>query len=103
MTALVLRIKFPSSYPLIYKTLRVDGSLSVSEAVQFIADSVNVQNLLLGSEGLYVPEENLWLDDNQQLSHYGMIQDVEHVEFKTRSVDIIPTPRKAKGGCCIML
>jgi len=85
MAALVLRIKFPPTYPLIYKTLRVDANFTVAEAVKFIADTVNVQSLLLGSEGLYVPDEKRWLDDEQPLSSYESLQDVEHIEFKDRN------------------
>lgn len=61
MAALVLRIKFPITYPLIYKTLRVDANLSVKEAIRYVAETVNVTSLLKGTEGLYVPDEKRWL------------------------------------------
>src|SRR3546814_7239961 len=57
MAALVLRIKFPRTYPLIYKTLRVDANFTTKEGVAFIAETVNVKSLLTGNEGLYVPDE----------------------------------------------
>ncbi len=75
MAALVLRIKFPVTYPLIYKTLRVDANFTVKEAVLFIAETVNVSSLLRGSEGLWIPDEQSWLDDNTTLSHYTSLQD----------------------------
>ena len=75
MAALVLRIKFPNTYPLIYKTLRIDANLTVSESINYIAETVNVTNLLTGSEGLYEPDEG-WLDDNVPLSDYESLQDV---------------------------
>eukprot|EP01126_Amoeba_proteus_P023666 TRINITY_DN23754_c0_g2_i1.p1 TRINITY_DN23754_c0_g2~~TRINITY_DN23754_c0_g2_i1.p1 ORF type:complete len:107 (-),score=11.71 TRINITY_DN23754_c0_g2_i1:113-433(-) len=84
MAALVLRIKFPVTYPLIYKTLRVDANFTVKEAVQFIAETVNVTTLLTGSEGLFVPDEGTWLDDQTPLSNYSSLQDAEHIEFKDR-------------------
>jgi hypothetical protein len=75
MAALVLRIKFPVTYPLIYKTLRVDANFTVKEAVKFIAETVNVSGLLVGTEGLYVPDEAQWLDDNTILSTYKTLQE----------------------------
>lgn len=76
MAALVLRIKFPMTYPLIYKTLRVDANFTTKEAVKFIAETVNVANLLNGNEGLYLPDEKRWLDDSTPLSTYESLQDV---------------------------
>lgn len=76
MAALVLRIKFPMTYPLIYKTLRVDANFTTKEAVKFIAETVNVANLLNGNEGLYLPDEKRWLDDSTPLSTYDSLQDV---------------------------
>jgi hypothetical protein len=75
MAALVLRIKFPVTYPLIYKTLRVDANFTVHQAVRFIAETVNVTGLLVGSEGLYIPDEAQWLDDNTILSTYKTLQE----------------------------
>lgn len=81
MAALVLRIKFPMTYPLIYKTLRVDANFTTAEAVKFIAETVNVTSLLRGTEGLYVPDEKKWLDDNTPLSQYDSLQDVVRCVF----------------------
>jgi len=104
MAALVLRIKFPMTYPLIYKTLRVDANFTTSEAVKFIAETVNVTSLLRGTEGLYVPDEKKWLDDNTPLSQYDSLQDVEHIEFKDKNGpadDNDPGPQDK--ACCIIL
>lgn len=79
MAALVLRIKFPPTYPLIYKTLRVDAKFTSKEAVRFIADTVNVTSLLQGSEGLYIPDEKRWLDDATPLTAYDSLQDVVRI------------------------
>jgi len=105
MAALVLRIKFPVTYPLIYKTLRVDANFTTSEAVKFIAETVNVTPLLTGSEGLFVPDEKRWLDDNTTLSEYDSLQDVEHIEFRDKNDNI---DNGGDGGgtdkpCCILL
>jgi hypothetical protein len=107
MTALVLRIKFPPTYPLIYKTLRVDSKMTVAEAVKYIATTVNVTQLLVGSEGLYVPDEKRWLDDNQPLSAYESLQDVEHIEFKDKNAPDPEPPKTEKkndenNGCCVI-
>lgn len=63
-------------YPLIYKTLRVDATFNAKQAVRFIADTVNVTSLLVGTEGLYIPDEKRWLDDDTPLSSYESLQDV---------------------------
>eukprot|EP01121_Diplochlamys_sp_Union-15-3_P005087 TRINITY_DN1536_c0_g2_i1.p1 TRINITY_DN1536_c0_g2~~TRINITY_DN1536_c0_g2_i1.p1 ORF type:complete len:115 (-),score=28.29 TRINITY_DN1536_c0_g2_i1:14-316(-) len=97
MAALVLRIKFPSDYPLIYKTLRVDANFTASEAVKFIATEVKVGTLLIGNEGLYIPDEKKWLEDDKPLSSYESLQDVEHIEFRGPTAD---TDGKKKGRCC---
>lgn len=62
-------------YPLIYKTLRVDASFTAKKAVQFIAETVNVTSLLVGTEGLYIPDENRWLDDDTVLSDCSDLQE----------------------------
>jgi hypothetical protein len=73
MAALVLRIKFPPTYPLIYKTLRIDANLTVSEAITFIGESLNVA--CGGSIGLYLPDEKRWLDDQTKLAVYENLQE----------------------------
>ncbi len=86
MAALVLRIKFPPTYPLIYKTLRIDANLKVGEAVKFISETLNIpseQNI-----GLYLPDEKRWLDDNQPLSSYDSLQDVVSFLFRFCSHEI---------------
>lgn len=72
--ALVLRIKFPPTYPLIYKTLRIDANLTVHEAVLFIAQTLNIP--AENNIGLYLPDEKRWLDDNATLASYESLQDV---------------------------
>lgn len=62
-------------YPLIYKTLRVDASFTSREAVRFIAETVNVTSLLVGSEGLYIPDQKRWLDDDAILSDCPDLQE----------------------------
>jgi len=111
MSALVLRIKFPAQYPLIYKTLRVDATFNTKQAVRFIADTVNVTSLLVGTEGLYIPDEKRWLDDDAPLSSYDSLQDVEHIEFKDRNAQdaAAATPANTHkntgggGGCCVIV
>jgi len=111
MSALVLRIKFPAQYPLIYKTLRVDATFNAKQAVRFIADTVNVTSLLVGTEGLYIPDERRWLDDEVPLSTYESLQDVEHIEFKDRNAADATAPTATNtnkngnsgGGCCVIV
>eukprot|EP01125_Pyxidicula_operculata_P006030 TRINITY_DN2109_c0_g1_i1.p1 TRINITY_DN2109_c0_g1~~TRINITY_DN2109_c0_g1_i1.p1 ORF type:complete len:110 (-),score=13.23 TRINITY_DN2109_c0_g1_i1:160-489(-) len=109
MAALVLRIKFPDTFPLIYKTLRVDANFTTKEAVKFIAETVNCSSLLVGSEGLYVPDEKRWLDDNTPLSEYDSLQDVEHIEFRDKNNTGNDNGNGGGGGngdggsCCTIL
>lgn len=75
--AFVLRIKFPPTYPLIYKTLRVDSELSVAEAITFIGETLHVpaeENI-----GLYLPTEKQWLDPETPLKEYPVLEDVVSV------------------------
>merc|ERR1712137_304738 len=102
--AFVLRIKFPPTYPLIYKTLRVDSELSVEEAIQFIGETLHVpagENI-----GLYLPAEKQWLDAGTPLKEYPVLEDVEEIEFKDRNAPE-PEPQQteavATGGCCTIM
>uniref|UniRef100_A0A6B2LTZ9 Ubiquitin-like domain-containing protein n=1 Tax=Arcella intermedia TaxID=1963864 RepID=A0A6B2LTZ9_9EUKA len=88
---------------MIYKTLRVDANFTTTQAVKFIAETVNVSSLLTGSEGLYVPDEKKWLDDNTPLSDYESLQDVEHIEFKTKGKDDDDEPTDPKPCPCTIL
>jgi hypothetical protein len=101
--ALVMRIKFPPTYPLIYKTLRIDSKLTTQEAIQFISETLNVP--IQGDVGLYIPQERLWLDQNTPLSNYEQLQEVEEVEFRDRNAsDNKPKPvAGGGGGCCVMM
>lgn len=73
MSALVLRIKFPQTYPLIYKTLRVDPNLTVAEAVVYIAQTVSAPPQ--PGVGLFIPSQRKWLGENETLSTYTSLQD----------------------------
>jgi len=91
--SLTLRIKFPPTYPLIYKTLRIDPKLTVKQAITYIGETLNVA--CGGNIGLFLPLEKRWLDDNTPLSTYDGLQDAEEIEFRDRDA---PT-----GGCCILI
>jgi len=96
--ALVLRIKFPPTYPLIYKTLRIDANLTVSEAVAFIAQTLNIP--AENNIGLYLPDEKRWLDDNAKLASYESLQDVEHIEYKNKNDK---GKKSSDGSCCTIV
>mmetsp|Transcript_3938 Transcript_3938/g.5524 ORF Transcript_3938/g.5524 Transcript_3938/m.5524 type:complete len:101 (+) Transcript_3938:145-447(+) len=100
MAALVLRIKFPPTYPLIYKTLRIDANLTVAEAVRFIAETLNIPSE--SNMGLFLPDEKRWLDDASPLSTYDSLQDVEHIEYKSKNEKAKAT-KKGNSGCCTIL
>jgi len=102
--ALVMRIKFPPTYPLIYKTLRIDSKLTANEAIHFISETLNVA--IQGNVGLYIPQEHMWLDPNTPLSQYDTLHEVEEVEFRDRDQPDGGKKQAAGGGgggCCIMM
>lgn len=99
-----MRIKFPPTYPLIYKTLRVDQSLTANQAVEYIGEQLNCP--VQGNIGLYIPAESLWLDPEKPLSEYPSLQDAEEVEYKDRNAVEEKKPARADkdagGGCCVI-
>eukprot|EP01094_Clydonella_sp_ATCC50884_P028713 TRINITY_DN8702_c0_g1_i3.p3 TRINITY_DN8702_c0_g1~~TRINITY_DN8702_c0_g1_i3.p3 ORF type:complete len:104 (+),score=14.65 TRINITY_DN8702_c0_g1_i3:232-543(+) len=74
MSTITMRIKFPPTYPLIYKTLRVDGTLTVSEAVAYIAETLHVAGG--DSIGLYIASLDEWLEEGKPLSDFDFLEDV---------------------------
>merc|ERR1711916_155527 len=81
--ALVLRIKFPPTYPLIYKTLRLDENLTVRGAVETIAETLHLPEAG-ASIGLFIPAEALWLDNEKTLADYPSLADADEIEYKDR-------------------
>jgi len=97
MTTIVLRVKFPPTYPLIYKTLRVDRNLTVAESVGYIAQTVNVP--ASPNFGLYVPSQKRWLSDGDQLANFGYLENEDYIEYK----DKLDKGSNDSGGCCTIL
>ena len=99
-SALVLRIKFPKTYPVIYKTVRIDSNMTVKDAVPYIAESVHVP--YAADIGLYLPDDNLWLDDTKQLGEFPQLtaEGLEYIEFKSRNEK---SGGGGGGGCCTLL
>jgi uncharacterized protein YjcR len=123
--ALVLRIKFPQSYPVIYKTLRIDSNLTVQQAIASVNETLRVD--VKGDIGLYLPQEKRWLADDQPLSSFESLQDAvrfilswmlskplfraqEEVEFREKNAKPDP-PKSSSGGggsasdsdgCCVI-
>jgi len=98
MTTLVLRVKFPPTYPLIYKTLRIDRNLTVGESVGYIAQTVNVP--VPSNIGLFIPSQKRWLDDSDQLANFSYLENEEYIEYKDKSDKGGPD---GGGGCCVIL
>lgn len=63
-----LTVEFPLDYPCISKTLAVDLNLTTKQAVQFIAEKTNTIPLRTGTEGIYLKDHNIWLEDDTKLS-----------------------------------
>mmetsp|Transcript_21527 Transcript_21527/g.31974 ORF Transcript_21527/g.31974 Transcript_21527/m.31974 type:complete len:98 (+) Transcript_21527:91-384(+) len=96
--ALVIRIKFPETYPIIYKNMRINGNLNVPAAIEYIANELSVPG---GDNfGFYLPDRREWLPDNQPLNQIDELQEAEEVEFKDKfAVD----DDNAGGGCCTIM
>jgi len=92
----VFHWKNDTGWNLFYKTLRIDANLTVNDAVKFISETLNIpteKNI-----GLYLPDERRWLDDNTPLSTYESLQDVEHIEYKSKT-----QPSENKSCPCIIV
>lgn len=101
--SLVLRIKFPPSYPLIYKTLRLDENLTVRGAVETIAETLHLPEAT-AAIGLYIPAETLWLENEKTLADYPSLADADEIEYRDKNA----APANAGGGgsgdgCCTIL
>lgn len=100
-----MRIKFPPTYPLIYKTLRIDNRLTVPECVAYIAETLHVTGG--DSIGIYISAMDIWLDEDKPLAEFDFLEDVEEVEFRDRNAPP-PEPQTqpdvmAEGGNCCMV
>lgn len=88
--ALVIRIKFPETYPIIYKNMRINGNLTVPMAIEYISNELSVPG---GANfGFFLPDRQMWVPNDQPLMNFAYLQEVEEVEFKERQED----------GCCIL-
>ncbi|KAF2069527.1 hypothetical protein CYY_009152 [Polysphondylium violaceum] len=92
--SLQIRVKFPSDYPVIYKTVRLDSSLTVKEAVIAIGEAINVASS--PDLGLYLPDQTNYLSETQTLSSFDSIRDVQYIELKSKK-------SPPKEGCCIIM
>ena len=93
-----MRIRFPQTYPVIYKTLRIDGEMPVKDAIIFIAEALHMPPE--ETIGLYLPTAKKWLDADTQLAEFqDEIAEEDNVEYKyTNQKD-----SSSGGGCCILL
>eukprot|EP01133_Synstelium_polycarpum_P014517 gene14517-17137_t len=73
MTTLQVRVKFPADYPVIYKTIRLQSTQTVQEAIAAIGLAINVNPA--PDIGLYLPDAKSHLQENQLLSSFeGLTQ-----------------------------
>ena len=63
-----MRIRFPKTYPVIYKTLRIDGELTITNSIKFIAEALHMD--VDPDIGLYLPTAKIWLEEGEQLANY---------------------------------
>lgn len=56
---IALKIKFPVTYPLVYKTVKIDPDQTVNQAIDTIVKSLNVENLSAHGVVLATPEPRI--------------------------------------------
>ncbi|EGG24849.1 hypothetical protein DFA_03094 [Cavenderia fasciculata] len=91
--SLQVRVKFPADYPVIYKTIRLDPSLTVLEAIAAIGQAINVNPA--ADIGLFLPEDKACLQDTRQLSSYTQITQAQYIELKSK--------KQKKDSCCTIM
>jgi hypothetical protein len=98
----------PPTYPLIYKTLRLDENLTVRGAVETIAETLHLPEAG-ASIGLFIPAETLWLDNEKTLADYPTLADADEIEYKDRQAGNAGGNGGGGGGggggegCCVLL
>ncbi|EAL63132.1 hypothetical protein DDB_G0288615 [Dictyostelium discoideum AX4] len=92
---LQVRVKFPSDYPVIYKTIRLDNSLTVQEAILAIGQAINVTPA--SDLGLYLPDDPKHLTDTELLSSFESFSDAQYIELKSKKSS------KNKDSCCTIM
>merc|ERR1711991_945965 len=92
------------TYPLIYKTLRLDENLTVRGAVETIAETLHLPEAG-ASIGLFIPAEALWLDNEKTLADYPSLADADEIEYKDRQASGGGGNGGGGGGdgCCTIL
>ncbi|KYQ89722.1 hypothetical protein DLAC_09690 [Tieghemostelium lacteum] len=95
MSSIQIRVKFPADYPVIYKTVRLDGTLTVLQAIEAIGQTIN--HTPGPDVGLYLPNEKASMGDNQTLNDIDNIRNAEYIELKSKKAS-----SQAKSCCLIM-
>lgn len=85
---ILLKVKFPANYPIIYKMVKMPREMTVFEAVDFIATKYGLKSWIgNGKMGLYENAEHAWLDDNKTLAYYFPdLSLVENIDFRDKSM-----------------
>ena len=73
MSSLVLRIKFPETFPVIYKTVRLESHITVHDALLIIAEAAHMSY----EDGytIYIPDVKLFLDETKPLNEYPQLRE----------------------------
>ncbi len=99
-------LSFAFTISLASKTFNLDSSLTVRKAIIHMVDQVK-SGLSASHAGLFVPERNLWLDENKPLIFYqSLLQQVDGVEFKGVSLAVyllVKTRHKRNPTCHYLL
>jgi len=84
-----LKLKFPSTFPIALKTLKVDSMLTVDEVIALIGEKLNLSSLGFGSAGvgLFYPRTRVFFQAHNPISTYRkLIEEAPFIEYRYKNV-----------------
>jgi len=95
----LLKIRFPSSSPIITKSYKLDENNRVSEVLGEIRESMKHSLAVTSSHGLFLPGRNIWLSDNITLAEIRPLLDKDGtIDLVDRSAPPSKVPLVAYGA-----
>jgi len=85
MSDIVLKVKFPSSSPVITKSFKLPEHSSVKDAIQAIRENMKQTLAVTSSHALFLPNRNLWLSESLTLAEIRHLLNEEYIELIDRS------------------
>eukprot|EP01124_Arcella_intermedia_P001755 TRINITY_DN10958_c0_g1_i1.p1 TRINITY_DN10958_c0_g1~~TRINITY_DN10958_c0_g1_i1.p1 ORF type:complete len:632 (-),score=214.10 TRINITY_DN10958_c0_g1_i1:8-1903(-) len=95
-----LKFVFPEHFPVAAWSTRLDKSWNVKAVIQRIAGEAGVEGLLEGNEGIWVRQENIFLDEDRTLFEYPQLIEYDCLYVKKYGphyrVGVLGIPRSGK-------